>query len=153
MAYVVSVKTVRSQPIAAARARMAARDIPTHFRQSLDKVWTFLGHYPHLKASGHNLFLYHHDMDANGAMTVDFGVQVAQRFAAAGEVFCAMTPAGEIATTTHRGPYAGLRAGHEAIRAWIVENEREDGGYSWEIYGDWNDDPKKLETQIVYLLR
>ena len=24
---------------------------------------------------------------------------------------------------------------------------------SWEIYGDWNDDPTKLETLVLYLLR
>jgi hypothetical protein len=24
---------------------------------------------------------------------------------------------------------------------------------SWEIYGDWTDDPSKLETTVVYLLR
>ena len=24
---------------------------------------------------------------------------------------------------------------------------------SWEIYGDWSDDPSKLETTVAYLLR
>jgi len=153
MAYRVSVKRGQARPIAAARARMAPPDIPGHFRQSLDKVWKFLGYYPHLRAAGHNVFLYRHDMDETGAMTIDFGVEVSQVFATGGEVFCTNTPAGEAATTVHRGPYAGLRAGHEAVRAWMAANGRESAGWSWEVYGDWNDDPAKLETGIFYLLR
>jgi effector-binding domain-containing protein len=153
MAYIVSVKQVQARPIAAARAHMAARDIPARFRETLDKVWKFLGYYPHLRAAGRNVFLYRHDMDETGAMTIDFGVEVSQVFAAGGEVFCTTTPAGQAAFTTHQGPYAGLRAGHEAVRAWMAANGRQDGGWSWELYGDWNDDPKRLETEILYLLR
>jgi hypothetical protein len=26
-------------------------------------------------------------------------------------------------------------------------------GASWEIYGDWSDEPSKLETTLVYLLK
>jgi effector-binding domain-containing protein len=85
-------------------------------------------------------------------MTIDFGVQVVRPFEADGDVFCAMTPAGEVATTPHHGPYAGLKSGHEAVHAWIRQNGRLVGGWSWEIYGDWSDDPTKLETQIVYPL-
>ena len=153
MAYIVSVKQVQARPLAAAGARMAPRDIPTQFRLSLDKVWKFLNHYPELRSGGHNVFLYRHDMDKNGAMTIDFGVEVTRRFGAGGDVSCVLTPAGEVASTVHRGPYAGLKAGHDAIRAWMAANGREDGGWSWEVYGDWNDDPSKLETEILYLLR
>jgi effector-binding domain-containing protein len=153
MAYIVHVKQVLARPIAAARTRLHPRDIPTHFRQSLDKVWKFLGYYPDLRARGHNVFLYHHDMDEDGVMTIDFGVEVSQIFKTAGEVFCTTTPQGEAAATLHRGPYAGLRAGHEAVQAWLKANHRADGGWSWEVFGDWNDDPRKLETEILYLLR
>ena len=153
MAYIVTIKRVEARPIAAARAHMAARDIPMQFRLSLDKVWKFLGHYPELRGGGHNIFVYRHDMDESGAMTIDFGVEVTHRFGAGGDVSCILTPAGEVASTIHRGPYAGLRAGHEAVRAWMYANGHEDGGFSWEIYGDWNDDPAKLETEILYLLR
>jgi effector-binding domain-containing protein len=153
MSYIVSIKQVQARPIAAVRARLHPRDIAGHFRAALDKVWTFLGYYPHLKGGSRNVFLYGHDVDETGAMSIDFGVEVAQAFATGGEVFCTNTPAGEAAFTVHRGPYAGLSAGHDAVRAWIVANGRQDAGRSWEVYGDWNDDPKKLETQIFYLLR
>ena len=41
----------------------------------------------------------------------------------------------------------------DAIHAWRAANNRAFAGKSWEIYGDWSDDPAKLETTIVYLLK
>jgi len=153
MAYAVTIIKADAQPFAAARARMAMRDVPTRFRQPLDKVWEFLGRHPELRAGGHNVFLYRDDMDSAGVMTIDFGVQVVSPFETDGDVFCTMTPAGEVATTTHFGSYGGLRSAHEAVHAWMKEHGRLGGGWSWEIYGDWNDNPEKLETRILYLLR
>jgi effector-binding domain-containing protein len=152
MEYNILVQQVEAQPIAAVRARLAAREIPTHFKEYLDKVWDFLGRQPHLWTGGHNVFLYHHDMDTDGAMTIDFGVQVTCRFEAEGDVFSAIIPAGKVATTIHRGPYTRLKLAHDAVHAWIKNNSRRDGGWSWEVYGDWNEDPRQLETQIFYLL-
>jgi hypothetical protein len=57
MEYIVSVYRVEAKPLAAVRQRMAARDISTRFKQSLDKVWEFLGQHPGLRADGHNVFL------------------------------------------------------------------------------------------------
>jgi len=153
MGYRVTVMQAEAQPIAAFRTRMAVRDIPARFKQPLDRVWEFLGQHPNLRTGGHNVFLYRHDMDSAGAMTIDFGVQVASPFEADGDVFCAMTPAGEVAATTHYGSYAGLGSAHEAVHTWMKKNGRIDGGWSWEIYGDWNENPDKLETRILYLLR
>jgi len=85
-------------------------------------------------------------------MDVDFGVQVIRPFEDEGEVVCTETPAGEVAMTTHIGSYAGLAAAHQAINSWRAATGRMFGACSWEIYGDWNSDETKLETQIVYLL-
>jgi effector-binding domain-containing protein len=152
MGYAVSVHRVTAQPLAAARDRMPAREIPSRFRHSLDKVWDYLRAHPGLRTDGHNVFLYRHDMNAAGAMTIDFGVQVTRAFEADGDVRCVMTPEGEVASTVHVGAYDGLKRAHDAVHAWIGANDRRVGGWSWEIYGDWNDDPLKLETQVLYLL-
>lgn len=153
MAYKIDIRQVQAQPIAAARARMPAREIPARFKESLDKVWLFLRSHPELRAGGHNLFLYRHDVQDSGAMTIDFGVQVPHPFEADGDVFCTMTPAGEVATTVHIGPYAEMKSAHAAVHDWMKQTGRLDGGWSWEIYGDWEDDPRKLRTDIFYLLR
>jgi len=153
MEYAVAFYRVEAAPLAAVRRRMPAAHIPTRFREALDKVWGFLGKNPELRNDGHNVFLYRHDLDSDGAMTIDFGVQVTRLFEQDGEVFCAMTPAGEVAATTHRGPYGRLGEAHKAVQVMIAKSGRQTGGLSWEVYGDWNDDDAKLETEVIYLLQ
>jgi hypothetical protein len=46
-----------------------------------------------------------------------------------------------------------LKETHDAIHAWATAHQRQFAGQSWEIYGDWSDDPSKLETTVAYLLR
>jgi len=69
-----------------------------------------------------------------------------------GDVRCIETPTGEVATTVHVGPYDRLGDAHNAIHAWCAANNRKIAQASWEIYGDWNDDPALLVTTIKYLL-
>jgi hypothetical protein len=45
-----------------------------------------------------------------------------------------------------------LAEAHRTIHEWSRENGRALAGTSWEIYGDWNEDPAKLETLVMYLL-
>jgi effector-binding domain-containing protein len=86
-------------------------------------------------------------------MPIDFGVEVTRRFEPEGEVRCVETPAGEAAVVVHQGPYGGLAKAHAALHAWCAANGRAIGAASLEVYGDWSDDPSKLETTIQYLLR
>jgi effector-binding domain-containing protein len=108
---------------------------------------------PGLRTDGHNIFVYHHPDRRSDPMDVDFGVEVVREFALSGEVMSVKTPAGTVATATHVGPYDRLGQTHDAIHAWAAASHRAFAGTSWEIYGDWNDDPAKLETTIMYLLR
>jgi effector-binding domain-containing protein len=78
-------------------------------------------------------------------MNVDFGVEVARSFETSGEVY-------EVATAVHIGGYDRLSETHGAIRAWTQAHQRVLAGRSWEIYGDWSDDPSRLETTVAYLL-
>jgi effector-binding domain-containing protein len=121
------------------------------WKPALDQVWAFLRANRGLRP-GHNLFLYHHPERRNDAMDIDFGVQVANPFEPEGGVQCIETPAGEVARTIHVGPYERLGDAHNAIHAWCAANNRKIAAASWETYGDWNDDPARLETTIKYLL-
>jgi effector-binding domain-containing protein len=118
----------------------------------LDQVWTFLRAQPGLRTDGHNLFLYHHPARRGDPMNVDFGVEVTRSFSPSGEVYETSTPAGEAAIAVHRGGYDQLHGAHDAIHQWAKSHDRIFAGRSWEIYGDWSDDPSKLETTVVYLL-
>ena len=150
MAYDVKVETLTPRILAAVRRRVAIKDISTAFKPALDIVWAFLGRHPGLRGDGHNVFLYHHDSPA--IMPIDFGVEVTRPFAGEGDVKCVTTPVGEAAVVLHRGPYTKLAAAHQALHQWCVANGRTIGAHSLEIYGDWSDDPEKLETTIAYLL-
>jgi hypothetical protein len=147
----VRVETVESRPIAAVRRHVRAGEVGAAWKPALDQVWAFLGRHPGLRTDGHNLFLYHHAARRGDPMVVDFGVEVTRAFEHEAEVISTATPAGEVATTVHVGPFAALAEAHNAIDAWRAAAGREFGACSWEIYGDWTD-PAKLETQVVYLL-
>lgn len=153
MNYQVVTKTVTAQPLAAVRRRTLIRDIGRVWKPALDLVWEFLRRHEGLRTDGHNCFLYHHPARRDAPMEIDFGVQVVRQFEGEGEVIFTETPAGEVAMATHVGSYDQLGAAHDAIHSWRAASGRAFGGYSWEIYGDWNNDPSKLETQVVYLLR
>ena len=151
MTYEVGIEKLAPRILAAVRRRVTIKDIGKEFKPALDKVWAFLRTHAGLRTDGHNIFLYHHDSPA--IMTVDFGVEVVRRFDREGDVECVTTPAGEAAVVVHRGPYDQMSAGHQALKQWCAANGRTIGNYSLEIYGDWSDDPEKVETTIQYLLR
>ena len=151
MVYQVKVQTLSPRILAAVRRRVAIKDISTAFKPALDNVWAFLGKHPGLRTDGHNIFVYHHESPA--IMPVDFGVEVVRPFAGEGDVACVTTPAGEAAVVVHRGPYTKLGAAHQALHQWCAANRRIIGAHSLEIYGDWSDDPERLETTIQYLLK
>jgi effector-binding domain-containing protein len=149
--YDVVVETAQVELVAAVRAKVPISGIARAWKPALDQVWAFLKENGGLRP-GHNLFLYHHAEHRNEAMNIDFGVQVARPFEREGNVQCVETPAGEVAKTVHVGPYDQLGNAHNAIHAWCATNNRKIARASWEIYGDWNNDPALLETTIKYLL-
>ena len=148
----VSVNVVTPRRLAAVRRRVAIGAIASAWRPALDQVWAFLRSHPGLHTGGHNIFLYHHPARRDELMDVDFGVEVKQSFLASGEVRETSTPSGEAAIAVHRGGYDQLGRAHDAIHQWAALQKRKFAGYSWEIYGDWSDDPAKLETTVMYLL-
>jgi effector-binding domain-containing protein len=66
---------------------------------------------------------------------------------------CAVIPGGMVATVVHMGPYQKLPEAHAAVRGWCAEHGHALAGPSWEIYGDWTDNPAELRTDVFYLLQ
>jgi len=148
----VSVEIVPARKLAAVRRQVALGSVGSAWRPALDQVWKFLRSQPGLRTDGHNIFLYHHPTDRNALMNVDFGVEVTRAFETSGEVYATETPAGEVAMAVHVGGYERLGETHDLVHAWAAAHQRTFAWRSWEIYGDWSDDPSKLETTVVYLL-
>jgi effector-binding domain-containing protein len=152
MSHEVVIETVAARPIAAVRRRLRAGEVAASWRPALDLVWAFLRRHEGLRTDGDNIFVYHHAAGPEHPMDVDLGVEVTGAFEGEGEVALTHTPAGEVAWTLHVGPYDTLSDAYDAIHAWRIANGRSFAGTSWEIYGDWTDDPAKLEVRVFYLL-
>jgi effector-binding domain-containing protein len=157
MPYDVQVKQVRPRPIAAARRRATARDLGRCIGECFDAVYDFLTHAP-VRQAGHNIVLYWNAPDGNLLATeegvpIEAGVQVAAAFEDTGNVVCSATPGGTVATVVHRGPYEQLPQAHAALLRWCREHNRAVAGPNWEVYGDWNDQPDQLRTDVFYLLK
>jgi effector-binding domain-containing protein len=151
MKYEVVVEATQAELVAAIRATVPVGGVARAWKPALDQVWAFLKANGGIRP-GHNLFLYHHPEHRIEPMNIDFGVQVSRPFQPEGGVRCIETPAGEVAKTVHVGPYDRLGDAHNAIHAWCAARDRKIAQASWEIYGDWNNDPALLETTIKYLL-
>jgi effector-binding domain-containing protein len=84
---------------------------------------------------------------------IEVGVQVPGPFEGDGRVVCSATPGGTAARALHVGPYDKLGDAHDAVRLWCRKNNHPIAGPNWEVYGDWNEDPNQLETEVFYLLK
>jgi effector-binding domain-containing protein len=86
------------------------------------------------------------------APQVEIGVLAAEPVPLTGRVVRSTLPAGAVATTRHRGPYAGLGETHETVRNWAADHGRRLAGPRWEIYGPHRDDPAEQWVEVGYLM-
>jgi len=150
MTYEVTIATVERQLVAAARQRTTFAAISREIQALLNGPWTFLGQHPGLRTDGHNVAIYWSMHDGG---SIEVSVQVVRPFEDAFDVVCSATPGGTVAMTVHYGPYDRLGAAHDAFMAWCREHGHQTALPFWEIYGDWEEDPAKLRTDVLYLLR
>ena len=118
MGYQVSVTEVAARPTAVVRAATTWQEFPALWKELLDEVWACL------RASGirrgcPNVMLYRDDVPH-----VEVGVELHQPCQLTGRVVASALPAGQVATTVHRGPYAGLASAHRAVLDWCAAQGR-----------------------------
>jgi effector-binding domain-containing protein len=147
MEYQVRVEQVAPQLTAVIRCRTTQSELSKVIPQACGEVWAF-ARSANLLRPGRHLALY---LDCE--MNIEVGVEVFQHFAGNDRVVCSSTPAGRVATTTHRGPYNRLGEAHDAVHQWCADNGHALAGPSWEVYGHWTDDPSQLRTDVFWLLK
>jgi effector-binding domain-containing protein len=148
VAYEVRTERAEPRPLAAVQSRVSQQGLAAEIIRLLDIVW------PVLRGQGvptrHNVVIYHGQ--AGGELAITAGVEVLAAFSADGDVQAAATPAGEVATTAHFGDYARLGGAYEALGQWCTASGRRPAGVNWEVYGDWDEDPAKVRTDVYFLL-
>lgn len=136
--------------IACVRVTTALSRWPREFMHSLNKVYAVINA-GHVRKSGHNVMVYR--SRADGSADIECGVEITGPFEPIGEVVYSETPSGFAVTKTHVGPYDQLGVSYETLARWSLDGGHNLSEISWEIYGDWEDDPAKLRTDIFRLVR
>ena len=144
--YPVTVETRAPSPTAVVAATTTWAEYPTLWGKLLDEVYAFV-RTGGATQDGHNVMLYKDDIP-----NVEVGVQVAAPFEGDGRVVSSALPAGQVASTVHRGPYRALDEAHVAVKAWCQSHRHTLTKVRWEIYGDPHPDPEQTETEVCWLL-
>ncbi len=145
MEYEIRVEDALPRQIAAVRGATSHTELPRTILKLLDTVWPVL-RAQHVK-TGHNVVTYF-----GGLAHIEAGVEVFGDFVDVGDVRHSQTPAGPVVTTAHWGDYSEMAGAYAALQRWCAANGRQQTGTSWEVYGDWADDPRQRRTDIYLLL-
>jgi len=142
--------SVTARAVAGVRAEVRRGHVGAEFGRYLDQVYA-AGRAGVVKLDGQNIFIYRGA--SADTLTVDFCVGVTAPFEPTGNVVPLETPSGAAVMTIHHGDYSRLAEANAALRAWCEANHRKASGPSWEVYGHWDRDPAKLQTEVYNLLR
>jgi effector-binding domain-containing protein len=119
--------------------------IPMRIRAMFDVVYTWLRDAP-VRQAGHNYAFY--DRCTPETLRMRVGVPVSGPFVDTDLVQCVELAPGRAAHTVHVGPYAELNRTYAVLHGWCSQHALGLTGESWEVYGDWTEDPAKLETGL-----
>ncbi|MEK7951024.1 GyrI-like domain-containing protein [Luteolibacter soli] len=150
MNHSVHLASVEAVPTAVVREQVKPHELSKFVPAACGEVWSFV-RAAGLPKPGRHVALYLKDHQ------VEVGAEVTEPFVGDDRVHYSQLPAGQVATTTHFGPYSGLGEAHDAVRRWCAENGQVPAGICWEIYGHWeeiwNADPSQIRTDVFYLLQ
>ena len=140
---------VDTEPVvlAIAQAQLVPSEVSSKILGLFDVVYTWL-RTSNAKQVGHNYAVY--DQFTKGGMRVRVGFPVSERFPDNELVKCIELEGGRAAHVKHIGPYNKLQAAYDGLTAWCAREGHKTSGESWEVYGDWHDDPSKLVTDIYF---
>lgn len=151
MPYQIRIEQFRETPLAVVRRRASMQELGTVIPQACGLVWSAL-RAQQIKGAGRHVAVY-----LDSAMNIEVGVELTSPVAGFGEIVASSLPAGQVATTTHFGPYQKLGDAHQAIHQFCSAHQFEPVRPCWEIYGhwqdEWNADPSKIRTDVYYLLK
>jgi effector-binding domain-containing protein len=134
--------------LAVGEAELDRAQIASHIRTMFPYEWLKTAS---VKQVGHNYAIY--ERGTHKDLIVRAGFPVSGAIAESRTVESFTLAAGEAAHALHVGPYSELHRTYARLDAWCKEQGLRLAGQSWELYGDWHEDPSKLETGIYYRLK
>ena len=137
-----------ARPLAAIRTTTTRPELGATILRLLDRIWPVLREQG--VRTGHNVVVYHAGDESS--LDVEVGVEAFSAFTDQDPVRRTATPSGDVATVAHYGEYSEMAPAYEALERWCESNGRRPAGPSWEVYGDWADDPAERRTDIYFLL-
>jgi effector-binding domain-containing protein len=147
--YAVQIEQLPSIPLAVIRRQAHSSELSRVVPECCGLVWQIV-RAQQTRAGRHVAICW------DGSIRLEVGVELHGPFVEDRDVVHSATPAGLVASTTHFGPYRGLRGAHDAIHQWCRVNHHALAGPSWEIYGHWldawNSDPSQIRTDVYYLV-
>ena len=149
MTYEVRTEQASPRVLAAIHAQTSHQRLGADITRLVGTIWPVLRERG--VRTGHNVVIYHNEED--GTFTIDAGVETFSEFTGRGEIGVVATPAGEAISVAHYGDYAKMAPAYAALERWCAANGRERTGVVWEVYGDWDDDPAKVRTDIYFQLK
>ena len=151
MSYPIRLEQFPGRPLAVVRRQATLAQLGGVITQACGTVWKVV-QARKVQGAGRHVTVYLDDV-----FNLEIGVELEAPFDGEGEVIPSSLPAGQVAATTHLGPYQRLIDAHHAIHRWCEANHREPVRPCWEIYGhwldEWNTNPALIRTDVYYLLK
>lgn len=142
--------TVEPVILALTQAELLRSEISVRIRGMYDITYSWLRS-ADVRQVGKNYAFY--DECTNQNLRVRVGFPVSGLFLDTELVKCIELSAGRAAHVTHVGSYGNLAVTYRVLTDWCLRERLPLSGESWEIYGDWNDEPSKLKTDLYLRLR
>lgn len=122
-------------------------DVTATIRSAFDRLYKPGALVP---GHGHNFILYSNETKEGGTLLV--GVLDRQPGGADPDVKAAHVPGGRVITATHWGDYGQMRNTYDVLHAEVKAKALRRTWMSLEVYGDWDNDPSKVRTDLhLYL--
>jgi len=147
MNYTFDIVDTEAVVLAVAQEQLMRSEVSSKILGLFDIVYTWL-RTSSVKQVGHNYAIY--DQCTKDRMRARVGFPVSERFPDNELVQCIELESGRAAHVKHIGPYNKLQAAYDGLIAWCAREGHKTSGESWEVYGDWHDDPSKLVTDIYF---
>ena len=142
---VVQVAEHRAEPAAVVRGHAVEAELPAFLGSAFGEVIEQLAR-QHIDVAGPPFARY---WPADGGFDVEAGFPATGSVSPAGRVVPSALPAGTVATTVHRGDYAGLGRTYSDVEEWLAAHGYAGTGAPWESYLDGPEVPEP-RTQVTF---